>query len=109
MTPRRRGFSGRRTALTGRPSRRFLGAAGVACCLAAGRWRPVRIAMATAGTVLLAHAGVYLHTTLRGKLRIWERVLDEAGLRGNEQLLDLGCGRDAVLIDRVFHYFVGIL
>jgi ubiquinone/menaquinone biosynthesis C-methylase UbiE len=54
--------------------------------------------MATAGTVLLAHTGVYLRTTLRGKLRIWERVLDEAGLKGNEQLLDLGCGRGAVLI-----------
>ena len=54
--------------------------------------------MATAGTVLLAHAGVYLHTTLRGKLRVWERVLDQAGLKGNERLLDLGCGRGAVLI-----------
>ena len=75
-----------------------LGAAGVACCVAAVRWRPGRIAMAAAGTVLLANAGVYLHTTLRGKLRIWERELDRAGLRGNEQLLDLGCGRGAVLI-----------
>jgi ubiquinone/menaquinone biosynthesis C-methylase UbiE len=54
--------------------------------------------MATAGTVLLAHTGVYLHTTLRGKLRVWERVLDQAGLKGNERLLDLGCGRGAVLI-----------
>jgi SAM-dependent methyltransferase len=75
-----------------------LGAAGVACCLAAAKRRPGRIAMATAGTVLLANAGVYLHTTLRGKLRIWERELDRAGLQGNEQLLDLGCGRGAVLI-----------
>ena len=75
-----------------------LGAAGVACCVAAVRWRPGRIALAAAGTVLLANAGVYLHTTLRGKLRIWERELDRAGLRGNEQLLDLGCGRGAVLI-----------
>ena len=75
-----------------------LGAAGVACCVAAVRWRPGRIPMAAAGTVLLANAGVYLHTTLRGKLRIWERELDRAGLRGNEQLLDLGCGRGAVLI-----------
>lgn len=48
--------------------------------------------------MLLASAGVYLHTTLRGKLRIWERELDRAGLCGNEQLLDLGCGRGAVLI-----------
>jgi ubiquinone/menaquinone biosynthesis C-methylase UbiE len=55
--------------------------------------------MATVGTVLLAHAGLFLHTTLRGKLRIWERELDRAGLAGNEQLLDLGCGRGAVLIE----------
>ena len=75
-----------------------LAAAGVACCLAAARRRPGSIAMAAAGTVLLANAGVYLNTTLRGKLRIWERELDRAGLQGNEQLLDLGCGRGAVLI-----------
>jgi ubiquinone/menaquinone biosynthesis C-methylase UbiE len=55
--------------------------------------------MATAGTVLLAHAGFFLHTTLRGKLRIWEQELDRAGLAGTEQLLDLGCGRGAVLIE----------
>jgi SAM-dependent methyltransferase len=75
-----------------------LGAAGLACCLAAARGRQGRIAMSAAGAILLANAGVYLHTTLRGKLRIWERVLDRAGLQGNEQLLDLGCGRGAVLI-----------
>jgi ubiquinone/menaquinone biosynthesis C-methylase UbiE len=57
------------------------------------------IAMAAAGTVLLALTGVYLHTTLRGKLRIWERELDRAGLKGDERLLDLGCGRGAVLIE----------
>ncbi len=54
--------------------------------------------MAATGTVLLANAGVYLHTTLRGKLRIWERELDRLRLTGDEQLLDLGCGRGAVLI-----------
>ena len=75
-----------------------LGAAGLACCLVAVGRRPGRIALAAAGTVLLANAGVYLHTTLRGKLRIWERELDRIGLQGNEQLLDLGCGRGAVLI-----------
>jgi ubiquinone/menaquinone biosynthesis C-methylase UbiE len=55
--------------------------------------------MAAAGTVLLAFTGVYLHTTLRGKLRVWERELDRAGLKGNEQLLDLGCDRGAVLVE----------
>jgi ubiquinone/menaquinone biosynthesis C-methylase UbiE len=55
--------------------------------------------MAATGTVLLAFTGVYLHTTLRGKLRIWERELDQIGLKGDEHLLDLGCGRGAVLIE----------
>ena len=75
-----------------------LAAAGVACCVAAARRQPRGIVLAATGTVLLANAGVYLHTTLRGKLRIWERELDRAGLHGDEQLLDLGCGRGAVLI-----------
>ncbi|MCK9893467.1 class I SAM-dependent methyltransferase [Frankia sp. AgB32] len=75
-----------------------LGAAGVACWLTAAQRRPGRIATAAAGSVLLAKAGFFLHTTLRGKMRIWERELDRAGLRGDEQLLDLGCGRGAVLI-----------
>ncbi|MFF3661727.1 class I SAM-dependent methyltransferase [Streptomyces olivochromogenes] len=55
--------------------------------------------MATAGTALLASTGIYLHTTLHGKLRIWRRELDQAGLKGDERLLDLGCGRGAVLIE----------
>ncbi len=76
-----------------------LGAAGVACGLAAARWRPGRSAAGTAAAVLLASAGVYLHTTLRGKLRVWERELDRAALKGDERLLDLGCGRGAVLIE----------
>src|ERR1700722_4934768 len=74
------------------------GTAALACCLAAARWRTGRIATATAGAVLLANTGVFLHTTLRGKLRVWERELDRLGLAGSEQLLDLGCGRGAVLI-----------
>ncbi|HVW40919.1 MAG TPA: class I SAM-dependent methyltransferase [Amycolatopsis sp.] len=75
-----------------------LGAAGVASCLAAARWRRGRVATGVTGLVLLAGTGVYLHTTLRGKLRVWERELDRLGLTGDERLLDLGCGRGAVLI-----------
>lgn len=76
-----------------------LGVAGIACWLAATRRRTGRIALAAAGTALLANTGIYLHTTLRGKLRVWQRELDRVGLKGNEQLLDLGCGRGAVLIE----------
>lgn len=50
------------------------------------------------GLVLLAQALLFVHTTVRGKLRVWERELDRLALRGDERLLDLGCGRGAVLI-----------
>jgi ubiquinone/menaquinone biosynthesis C-methylase UbiE len=46
----------------------------------------------------LTQAAIYLHTTLRGKFRCWGRELDALHLRGDERLLDLGCGRGAVLI-----------
>ncbi|UNS99133.1 class I SAM-dependent methyltransferase [Streptomyces tubbatahanensis] len=76
-----------------------LGAAGAVCCAAAGRRRSGRKALLAAGTLLLAQSGTYLHTTLRGKLRIWKRELDLVGLKGDERLLDMGCGRGAVLIE----------
>ena len=76
----------------------LLGAAGVACGLAAVRRRTGRTTLAATSAVLLAGTGIYLHTTLRGKLRVWDQILDRAALRGDEQLLDLGCGRGAVLI-----------
>ncbi|WP_201778776.1 hypothetical protein [Streptomyces sp. 150FB] len=57
------------------------GAVGTVCYLAAAKWRPGRNAVVTAGTVLLAHTGIYLHTTLHGKLRIGRRELDKAGLK----------------------------
>src|SRR5690348_13146536 len=48
--------------------------------------------------VLLACAGSCLYTTLRGKFVVWANLLDPLGLRGDERLLDLGCGRGAVLL-----------
>lgn len=76
----------------------IIGAAGAAAVLAAGRLRRGRVPLALTGTVLVASAATYLHTTLRGKLRAWERELDRLALNGDERLLDLGCGRGAVLI-----------
>lgn len=34
----------------------------------------------------------------RGKFEVWARLLTEIGLRGDEHVLDLGCGRGAVLL-----------
>jgi len=39
----------------------------------------------------------FLYTTRRGKFVEWTRILDELDLRGNERVLDMGCGRGAVL------------
>lgn len=45
-----------------------------------------------------AQAAVYLHATLRGKHVAWRRLLDDLALRGDEDLLDVGCGHGAVLL-----------
>jgi SAM-dependent methyltransferase len=39
----------------------------------------------------------FLYTTRRGKFVEWERILDGLQLRGDERVLDMGCGRGAVL------------
>ncbi len=43
-------------------------------------------------------AASYLYSTWRGKFAVWADVLDELCLRGNEDVLDVGCGRGAVLL-----------
>ncbi|WP_034263454.1 class I SAM-dependent methyltransferase [Actinospica robiniae] len=39
----------------------------------------------------------YIHTTRVGKFVVWSRVLGDLQLRGDEEVLDLGCGRGALL------------
>lgn len=39
----------------------------------------------------------YLQASLSGKFAVWERLLDELELTGTERVLDLGCGRGAIL------------
>jgi len=39
----------------------------------------------------------FWYTTRSGKFREWERILDGLRLRGDERVVDLGCGRGAVL------------
>ncbi|MCP3797899.1 class I SAM-dependent methyltransferase [Allokutzneria sp. A3M-2-11 16] len=51
------------------------------------------------GAGLLAlFAAVHLHATVRGKFVVWDEVLAGLRLRGDEDVVDLGCGRGAVLL-----------
>lgn len=49
-------------------------------------------------TLFLFSAASYVYTTRRGKFQVWVEILLRLGLRGDEQVLDLGCGRGAVLL-----------
>lgn len=42
--------------------------------------------------------GLGFYASRRGKFIVWARLLDQLGLRGDERVLDLGCGRGAVLL-----------
>ncbi|MEP7184301.1 MAG: class I SAM-dependent methyltransferase [Rhodanobacter sp.] len=48
--------------------------------------------------ILAVIVALYMHTTLRGKFVAWQRLLTSVSWRGDERILDLGCGRGAVLL-----------
>src|SRR5215475_8766612 len=56
---------------------------------------------------ILAVDAAYLYTTLRGKFVVWAELLDGLKLRGEERILDLGCGRGAVLLLAAQHLTTG--
>ncbi len=56
---------------------------------------------------LFAIVASCLYTTLRGKFVVWAELLDKLGLRGDERILDLGCGRGAVLLMAAQHLTTG--
>jgi arsenite methyltransferase len=74
----------------------FAGIACVAFVIVAAISRSL-ILLVEAG-VLLLFVGFGLHTSRRGKFLVWEELLDGLHLRGDERILDLGCGRGAVLL-----------
>jgi SAM-dependent methyltransferase len=75
-----------------------LGAAGLVAAIVA--WRQgshwVRI-LGFYSAFFLANAASFHYTTRRGKFQVWDEVIDDLHLRGNERVLDMGCGRGAVL------------
>jgi arsenite methyltransferase len=50
------------------------------------------------GLWLILNAVVFVHTTRAGKFAAWSELLDRLELKGDERLLDIGCGRGAVLL-----------
>ncbi|WP_370023847.1 class I SAM-dependent methyltransferase [Planotetraspora sp. GP83] len=61
-------------------------------------WPILAAVLLIGGVMLVAGAALFAHTTLRGKFQIWDTELNRLGLRGDERVLDLGCGRGLVLL-----------
>jgi arsenite methyltransferase len=47
---------------------------------------------------IAASTALYIYATKAGKFQVWQRILDELVLQGDETVLDMGCGRGAVLL-----------
>lgn len=47
---------------------------------------------------IAASAALYIYATKAGKFDVWNEILDELQLWGDETVLDMGCGRGAVLL-----------
>jgi arsenite methyltransferase len=50
-----------------------------------------------AGVLFVLSTLCFVWTTRRGKFVVWTELLDALALRGDERVLDVGCGRGAVL------------
>ena len=101
VTPRRRGSYGI-DAPFAPVFMAALAALEVALAVISGSVRPLLAAL-----FILAILGFYLYTTLRGKFVVWAELLDRLRLRGDERILDLGCGRGAVLLMAAQHLTTG--
>ncbi len=56
------------------------------------------VALSVSAVWLFLNAGWYVYATRAGKFVAWSDLLDELDLKGDERLLDIGCGRGAVLL-----------
>lgn len=64
----------------------------------AGGKRVTAALAATSAVGIASSATLYVYATRVGKFVVWDRVLGDLALTGDETVLDLGCGRGAVLL-----------
>jgi SAM-dependent methyltransferase len=69
--------------------------AGINAALGDGSWFVTTL---LGGLWMLLSTASYVYTTRIGKFSVWADLLGQLNLRGNERLLDMGCGRGAVLL-----------
>ena len=70
-----------------------------AACGAMAFYGPRLRGLAVPAAVFLGEAALMVWSSRVGKRRVVRRMLDALGLRGDERLLDVGCGRGLVLIE----------
>jgi arsenite methyltransferase len=75
----------------------------LAATLLAGTWlvagrTPSGLGAAVVAVVFITSGVSVRRFSRRGKFEVWARLLTELNLRGDERVLDLGCGRGAVLL-----------
>jgi arsenite methyltransferase len=82
-----------------------IGLGAAACCalvVAAGLFAMAKpwlgALMIAVSVMFLLSTASFLWTTRRGKFLVWAELLDQLNLKGEERLLDVGCGRGAVLL-----------
>jgi arsenite methyltransferase len=57
-----------------------------------------RVWWAGCAVLFLASTGSYLYATPRGRFLLWRRITDQLQLRGDERVLDVGCGRGMAML-----------
>lgn len=63
------------------------------------RGRRVTAALTGASSLgIAASAALYIYATKAGKFEVWNEIFDDLQLKGDETVLDMGCGRGAVLL-----------
>jgi SAM-dependent methyltransferase len=73
-------------------------AGGIAAILFASSWPWLAVFSLAIAVVFALSTISFVWTTRRGKFIVWDELLDGLALRGDERLLDVGCGRGMVLI-----------